>query len=622
MIPVTGDMGWLCCFTGGPEAVQAPLQPCAEATPEPSADGKAARVEDSAVEVESNPVKDADGGVEQGWSVSWGKLNQSELHAVQHTLLKVSELISRFTEGSAERVAPVHALRKALHLIVSDCKASYASVTVLSSDQAHTITVGAVGSCAAAVALPAAAAPLPEAGSSLDSALQGPVESIPLNGGAAPRPNAAIVSWRAPEGGGAGGEPPPEDWQPLAKAGLRAIYGVCIRGGGKDQLLGMLNVGFTDLADQELQGSMLQTYLMLVGATISAVAKEPALQHYLAASRELQAAKSLDGATQAVLQRSRALLKGRGPGGGGGTGTHLWLRVALVSSDKSASVLFDDLTQSAAVRGHRRPSATSSFSGSFTLVQRIQAAGGLLRTNIPMRSTILRIALANKKQVLIPDVQKLINQLGAVNTDLFASRHVRPPTSVLLLPLRAAGAGIYGALYCLSDVQTEFTDVSAHLKEMCDVVGAGLMRCLVGELAAEYEPIKALCGLGSNNSAIGSHSAATSPAEAAGAGARGASRRLHGAAVGEQHGALVTGLTEKLNQRRMEAAMQDAEGGEPAGPADTAQIGEGGFARVFRGLWRGQVVAVKVVAVMKNAHEIAILSALSHPNILQARSWS
>jgi hypothetical protein len=55
--------------------------------------------------------------------------------------------------------------------------------------------------------------------------------------------------------------------------------------------------------------------------------------------------------------------------------------------------------------------------------------------------------------VLIPDVQKLINQLGAVNTDLFASRHVRPPTSVLLLPLRASGHGIYGGIYCLSDVQ-------------------------------------------------------------------------------------------------------------------------------------------------------------------------
>lgn len=47
--------------------------------------------------------------------------------------------------------------------------------------------------------------------------------------------------------------------------------------------------------------------------------------------------------------------------------------------------------------------------------------------------------------------------------------------------------------------------------------------------------------------------------------------------------------------------------------------------QVFRGLWRGLVVGVKVVCddgknekmVMKNAHEIAILSALSHPNIMQ-----
>jgi serine/threonine protein kinase len=57
-------------------------------------------------------------------------------------------------------------------------------------------------------------------------------------------------------------------------------------------------------------------------------------------------------------------------------------------------------------------------------------------------------------------------------------------------------------------------------------------------------------------------------------------------------------------------------------------LGEGGFAKVFRGEWRGLVVAVKVVAddatndklVMKNAHEIAILAALSHPNIIQVRA--
>jgi hypothetical protein len=92
------------------------------------------------------------------------------------------------------------------------------------------------------------------------------------------------------------------------------------------------------------------------------------------------------------------------------------------------------------MRTSKRSSSNPS-SSSAQWVATIQAAGGLVRTNIPMKNTILRIALTNKKQVLIPDVQKLINQLGNVNTDLFASRLLRPPSSVLLLPLRASGIG-------------------------------------------------------------------------------------------------------------------------------------------------------------------------------------
>jgi hypothetical protein len=40
--------------------------------------------------------------------------------------VQVSELIERFAEGSAEREAPVHALKKALQLVATDCHASYA----------------------------------------------------------------------------------------------------------------------------------------------------------------------------------------------------------------------------------------------------------------------------------------------------------------------------------------------------------------------------------------------------------------------------------------------------------------------------------------------------------------
>jgi hypothetical protein len=40
--------------------------------------------------------------------------------------MQVSELIERFAEGSAEREAPLHALKKALQLVAADCHASYA----------------------------------------------------------------------------------------------------------------------------------------------------------------------------------------------------------------------------------------------------------------------------------------------------------------------------------------------------------------------------------------------------------------------------------------------------------------------------------------------------------------
>jgi hypothetical protein len=217
---------------------------------------------------------------------------------------------------------------------------------VLSPDAASYMTVGAVGSCAAAVSQPVIAYVLPPSGSSFDAVLRAPPGASPPSsgaGGAGPPPPPAappsqIVSWRAPEGGDAdeGAPPPPADWRALAKAGLKAIYGVTIRGGPKDQLLGMLNVGFVHPSEQELkvlargcvgrparasaiksagwlwrhqtvgravllstapaspplpvisQGSMFQTYLTLVGATITAVAKDATLQQYLVVSRELQ----------------------------------------------------------------------------------------------------------------------------------------------------------------------------------------------------------------------------------------------------------------------------------------------------------------------------------------------
>jgi hypothetical protein len=49
---------------------------------------------------------------------------------------------------------------------------------------------------------------------------------------------------------------------------------------------------------------------------------------------------------------------------------------------------------------------------------------------------------------------------------------------------------------------------------------------------------------------------------------------------------VTTGITEKLNQKRLNAAMSEPEEEQLGALQLVAQIGEGGFAKVFRGLYR------------------------------------
>jgi hypothetical protein len=49
------------------------------------------------------------------------------------------------------------------------------------------------------------------------------------------------------------------------------------------------------------------------------------------------------------------------------------------------------------------------------------------------------------------------------------TRLVKPPTSVLLFPLKTAGQEAYGVLYCMSSMQSMFTEVSPKLQEVCKV---------------------------------------------------------------------------------------------------------------------------------------------------------
>lgn len=63
-------------------------------------------------------------------------------------------------------------------------------------------------------------------------------------------------------------------------------------------------------------------------------------------------------------------------------------------------------------------------------------------------------------------------------------------------------------------------------------------------------------------------------------------------------GALITGLTEKLNQKRIKSSMDWPATSSLHDLQIISLLGEGGFAKVFRGRWRGLVVGIKVRDVM------------------------
>ena len=82
-------------------------------------------------------------------------------------------------------------------------------------------------------------------------------------------------------------------------------------------------------------------------------------------------------------------------------------------------------------------------------------------------------------QFMVPNIQKLVNQGGGVVTDIFAPCHVRPPVSAMVIPLLCGEGGeaepgkplerrrqlCYGAVYCMSSVPADFSDVDVRLKE-------------------------------------------------------------------------------------------------------------------------------------------------------------
>ncbi|KAJ9529279.1 hypothetical protein QJQ45_007960 [Haematococcus lacustris] len=97
-------------------------------------------------------------------------------------------------------------------------------------------------------------------------------------------------------------------------------------------------------------------------------------------------------------------------------------------------------------------------------------------------------------------------------------------------------------------------------------------------------------------------------------------------------GALISGLQGKVQEaqrHQLQARAESLHQDELGNISISAKIGAGGFGACYRGLYQGTEAAIKVVhdrhgsatEVFRNAVELAVLSTLSHPNIVQVLTY-
>ncbi|KAG1661344.1 hypothetical protein FOA52_005906 [Chlamydomonas sp. UWO 241] len=505
------------------------------------------------------------------------------------TMIKISNLMQKLSEARGRHPSQVQVLKSVLDAIAQDCSASYACVQTINNDSSNAMIMTSVG----------APMEFTEKYRLQNTTDAGTAVAIIVSSN-------AYTEWTSTST-----EPTPTDWEVLVKSKeLVHIAAVPITVG--PLLIGILTLGVSteDAADAVAW----PVYMQLVASTINCLIKDNILK-YMAVIEDVRAVPEVDTLMHKLVGHLQKIV-GQG-------NQHIWYRLALANNDLTCATIFDDFTQ--------LPPANQQ-SASSRLVQITQANGGVMRSVINMKNTVMKISMTNRQQVMIPDVQKLTNQSGYVSIDIFNTRLMKPPTSLLVFPLKVKH-GVYGVIFCMSPVQTDFAEMSTRLKELCEVMSSQLLQSLTqGTLRAEYQAIRdAIADInGSMGGSIGGGSLlGKGIAGELGSGSMGTGSFKDMTSMMQSlstTGALVTGLTEKLNQKRMKSAMDFSSSKQLEGLQVQGLLGEGGFAKVFKGLWQGMVVAVKIVVddganeknVLKNAHEIAILSTLSHPHVTLA----
>jgi hypothetical protein len=238
-----------------------------------------------------------------------------------------------------------------------------------------------------------------------------------------------LITWKREQG-----TPSSTDWQQLASnASLLYLCSAPIT--VADKTVGLFTIGLDANSISESTNPMWPSYMQLIASSLSGLMKDNSVPKYMPLVKDVHDTLELDALVHKLVGHFRLIM-------GHVNNTHIWYRMALTASSNASATIFDDLTQIPSPANQRSGNAKDA------LVKDVQAAGGVIRSVVNMKSTVMKISIHNRQQVMIPDVQKLINQSGNVSIDIFNTRLIKPPTSVLVFPLKVK-QNIFGVIFCM-----------------------------------------------------------------------------------------------------------------------------------------------------------------------------
>jgi tRNA A-37 threonylcarbamoyl transferase component Bud32 len=237
---------------------------------------------------------------------------------------------------------------------------------------------------------------------------------------------------------------------------------------------------------------------------------------------------------------------------------------------------------------------------------------------IDMENTLMNDAVNVSKARFVSDCASYLQSCLRPATDIFISQS-RTVISIVVLPLVDCGKTV-GGIYFTLEMSSNFQKIKDYLLGIMSTVGEMFVQKTHGQVETIWNEIK--------DSSSSSHLVPDKQNSESNSNSNSSDGTLTNESDSRFHNsrrnctqAILKVLRNEINKIN---AMNHPREEWLEELFLTELIGKGGFGMVYRGMWKGSMAAVKVMCschherqIMKDALEIAVLTTISHPNVVQ-----